>query len=82
MKPNHAGRSPGSVQLHENLTLLETDGAEQMHDLQLLPEVRAATVRRLDPCTAVIDARRLPPMLEALRKHGHLPRVLDGDPEG
>ena len=50
-----------------------------MDELQLIPEVRAALVRHLDPCTAVIDARRLPAMLEALRKHGHLPWVLDAE---
>ena len=70
---------PGGVRLHENLTLLETEGPEQMDELQLVPEVRAALVRRLNPCTAVIDARRLPAMLEALRKHGMLPRVLDAE---
>ena len=44
-----------------------------MEELQLIPEVCAALVRLLDPCTAVIDNRRLPDMLAALRTHGRWP---------
>ena len=68
-----------AITLHENITLLEVDRPEQMDELELLPEVRHALVRRLDPCTAVLDAARLPALLAALEKHGHLPRVTGPD---
>ncbi|MFQ5718395.1 MAG: hypothetical protein ACE5IK_02490 [Acidobacteriota bacterium] len=77
MTSSASGLDANPVIVHENLTLLETEGPEQMEDLQLVPEVRAALVRQIDPCTAVVDARRLDTLLAALRKHGHLPRVLD-----
>ncbi|TDI31452.1 MAG: hypothetical protein E2P00_07100 [Acidobacteria bacterium] len=65
-----------AVLLHENVTLMEMDRPGQMEELQALPAFRAALVKILDPCTVVLDGRRLPELMASLRKHGHNPRVL------
>jgi hypothetical protein len=63
--------------IHENVTLLELEGAEHLAELRHVPAFRAALVRVLDPCTVVLDARRVPALLEALERHGQRPRVVD-----
>ncbi|MFQ5669145.1 MAG: hypothetical protein ACE5HD_01345 [Acidobacteriota bacterium] len=63
--------------MHKNVTLLEVDQPRQLEDLMALPEVRAACVRRLTPCSLVLDHNRLPQLLAALKKHEYLPRIMD-----
>ncbi|MFQ5768267.1 MAG: hypothetical protein ACE5ID_09835 [Acidobacteriota bacterium] len=68
-----------AVKLHENLVLLEVEAASHLKELEALPQVRRAVVRRLNPTTVVLDPDLLGEMLEALERHGFLPRLESGD---
>ena len=67
------------ARLHRNLVVIEVETAAHLRDLEAIPQVRAAMVRRLTPTLAVLDAARLPDLLAALEKHGGAPRVENAD---
>jgi hypothetical protein len=66
---------PTQVEVHLRATLLEVSDPAQLLELAADPALRPFLLGRLAPTVALVDPGAAGPLLEALRKRGHTPKV-------
>ncbi len=68
--------APGQIEVHLHAAVLEVSDPAQLLELAADVGLRPFLLCRLAPTVVLVDAGQAGPLVEALRKRGHTPKVL------
>ena len=66
-----------SLTLHDKLALLTVTHDAAWEDLLAQSRLQSALVKVISPRAVLLEASAVEPLMKALRKNGHLPRVVN-----